>query len=102
MKKFGVFKETEFYKKLDGLNRYHYEYITDSILLEVFDSKDDAINYCENIKLTYETTTSGLYADSFSVFELNDDDDIISDDIYCKTYHYDDLEKDLDIKIIMY
>lgn len=108
--KYGVYKETESYRKVNGYNRYHYECLTDSTLLEVFDNLDDAIKYVDNHTLNVDKYSDSMYADSLSVFEISNDNDkydhytyeIVSDSLYNKTYAYEELESMLDIKIVVY
>lgn len=108
--KYGVYKETESYRKVNGYNRYHYECLTDSTLLEVFDNLDDAIKYVDNHTLNVDKySDSSLYADSLSVYEIENDNnynyndyEIISDSLYNKAYAYEELESMLDIKIVVY
>lgn len=100
--KFGVFKEIETYKKINGYNRYHYEYLIDSTLLKIFNSKRDAIDYCNSYNLSCEILSDAMYANILSVFKINEDNEIISDILYIKAYSYEELENILNIKIIIY
>lgn len=100
--KFGVYKETESYKKVNGYNRYHYECILDDTLLEVFDNLDSAIQYVDSYTLNVDKYSDSIYADTLSVFEVDDDNSIISDNLYNKAYTYEELESMLDIKIVVY
>lgn len=99
--KYGVYKDIEYYIRVNK-NRYHYEHICSSYLINTFDNLDDAIKYIDNNNLNIDKYANSLYADSFSIFELNEKDEIISDNIYYKAYSYEDLQSDLDIKIINY
>lgn len=109
-KKFGVYKEVEVYKKISGYNRYHYECLTDSTLIKVFDNKEDAIKYCNDYKLSCELSSGAMYADCIGVYEVNNDNDkydhysyeIVSDNLYNKAYSYEELESILDIKLVIY
>ena len=100
--KFGVYKEVEVYKKISGYNRYHYECLTDSTLLEVFDNKEDAIQYVDSYTLNVDKYSDRIYADTLSIFEVDECNSIISDNLYVHTYSYEELESMLDITLVVY
>ena len=100
--KFGVYKEVEVYKKISGYNRYHYECLTDSTLLEVFDNKEDAIQYVDSYTLNVDKYSDRIYADTLSIFEVDECNSIISDNLYVHTYSCEELESMLDITLVVY
>lgn len=100
--KYGVYKEVEVYKKISGYNRYHYECLTDDTLLEVFDNKEDAIQYVDSYTLNVDNYSDRIYADTLCIFEVDEGNSIISDNLYNKAYSYEELESILDIKLVIY
>lgn len=73
---------------IDGYNRYHYECLTDSSLIKIFTNKEDAIKYCDTCELSCALTNRTMYADTFSVFQLNENDEVINNPLYIKAYNY--------------
>ena len=99
--KYGVYKDIEYYIRINT-NRYHYEHIASSTLISTVDNLDTAIEYANNIKLDIDRYVNSIYIDSISIFKIDDDNNIISDNLYNYTYNYNELEKMLDIRIISY
>ena len=99
--KYGVYKDIEYYIRVNN-NRYHYEYIINSNLINTFNNLDTAIKYANSIKLDIDKYVNSIYIDNINIFKIDDDNNIISDNLYNHAYCYDELEKMLDIRIISY
>ena len=99
--KYGVYKDIEYYIRINS-NRYHYEHIANSALINTFDNLDTAIEYANNIKLDIDKYVNSIYIDSISIFKIDDDNNIISDNLYTYCYSTEKIENKLDIKIVNY
>ena len=99
--RYGVYKDVEYYIRINS-NRYHYEYITNSTLINTFDDLDTAIEYANSITLDIDRYVNSIYIDSISIFKIDDNNNIISDNLYNYAYNYNELEKMLSIRIISY
>lgn len=100
-KRYGVYKDIEYYLRIKT-NKYHYEYIISSNLINTFDNLDTAIKYANDYKLDIDKYENSIYVDTISIFEVGEDDEIISDNLYVNAPSYEELESMLDIKIVVY
>ncbi len=97
--KYRVYLCNEYYKHVDD-NKYRYECCGDTLETKDFNTLTQAIAYVDSYNLELEKTSSSIYANYLYVREYNEDIDMIDcETLYDKGVVYDDIEKQLNVKI---
>lgn len=99
MKKYVVTIEQEYFVKGGAGYPYKYQHLTDKYDNVYFDTLKEAKNYINEYKLTYDLSQSSLYVDTLSVFEVDEDNEIVSENLYSLTYDIDTIKKEENIEI---
>lgn len=97
--KYRVYLCNEYYKHING-NKYHYECCGDTLETTDFDTLTQAIAYVDAYSLKLEKTSDSIYANYLYVREYNKNIDMIDcETLYDRSIVYDDIEKQLNVKI---
>lgn len=99
MKKYGVLNEQEHFQKGGTRYPYRYQNLTNTDNIIYFDTIEEAKKHIDEYNISYELSKYHLYVDYLSLFEVDEDGEIIGDNIYNRGYDIKSIEESENIKI---